>query len=114
MSDETKMYSAVAYVTLLGAIVAYLVKKEDMTVKFHVMQSVLFWVSGIVIIMVLGTLVPVFGFGGLAAIAGILVLLTGLVQLVLVLGMIYLAVRAYQGDKVMLPVLGEQAAKMAK
>jgi len=92
MADDSKVWGLIANLFgPLGGVVAYLVRKDDAFVKFHAVQSVIF---GIVL-----WIITMFTFG----LGGIL----GLVYL-------FLAWKAWQGEKYMLPVLGEYAEKYSK
>ncbi|MEM2963157.1 MAG: hypothetical protein QXW70_04275 [Candidatus Anstonellales archaeon] len=66
-NEEERVIAALAYLLgPVGAICFYLIKEKDRFVRFHAIQSILFWLSGIffVLILILGivtiSLVPVF------------------------------------------------------
>jgi uncharacterized membrane protein len=94
--------AALSYVLGLVSGVAFLVlEKEDKHVRFHALQSIAFSVVTLVgwtilsLVPIIGWLIlPLWGLGALA------------LWLVLIL-------KAYQGDKFLLPYLGEWAEKQA-
>jgi uncharacterized membrane protein len=76
-----------------------LMENENKFVRFHAMQSIIVFGSLNIIYIVIGT-IPFIGWG-----LGSIVWLLGVVL------WIVLMVRAYQGEKYMLPVVGELADK---
>ncbi len=102
VSGDSKLWAALCYVfpVIVGIIVLVTDKKNDKYVLFHAYQSlaagIALWVLGMVITVV------TFGIGGLCF-------------PILWLVFLYFAWKAYQGEKFMLPVVGDFAEKqMAK
>ena len=94
-------------------LIFYLTEKEDQYVRFHAMQSIVFSVALVVFwlgLTIVGTII-----GMVPVIGGIIGLLLGLMSLVVWLGAfvvwIILMVKAYQGERWKLPVLGDMAEK---
>ena len=83
----------------VSGLVFFLIEKDSKFVKFHAMQSIIVSVALMVIYWIVN-LIPLIGW----AIAG----LVGLVALVL---WIILMIKAYQGEKFKLPVIGDLAEK---
>ena len=102
---DPKVSSLLAYLLwIVGGIVFYAISK-DSYVRFHAMQSILFSVVFIAIDIVLGILgvfSSIFGFG-----FGI----SSLVSLVFFIFWIILMMKAYQGERYKLPILGDLAEK---
>ena len=115
MTDDEKLWGALAYflgffISLLGPIVAYFIKKDSKFVRFHAVQSILFSVVfGIVFfgLTVVFTVLAVVT-GGIAALLNILLLPLALVAFLVYL---YAGYKAYQGQMYKIPVIGAFADK---
>ena len=96
---------------LIYSIIVLVTDKTNKLTRFHAMQSILLSVAGFIIAFVFGT---VFGISA-AANSGILSGLGGLlymvVALVIFVGMVYSAIKAYQGEIFKLPIIGDLADK---
>lgn len=92
---------------IVGGIIFLLIEpyNRDRLIRFHAFQSIFLTIAYIGSFIVLGIL------GSFTH--GILFLLTPLVQLFFLIVWIYMIVTAYQGKKVILPVIGELAQKQA-
>lgn len=99
--QNSRTLAAVAYVlTFITGIIIFLVAKEDKYARWHAIQAIGLGVFALVVGIVLGFL----------PFLGMLSLLWNLAVLVAV---IFLAVKAYQGEKVRLPVVADMADKNA-
>ncbi len=97
-SVKSNVAAALAYLFgIVGGLIVYLVYKDKFA-RFHGLQSILLSIAVYVLYYAIG-LLP-----GLYMLRGIV----GLASLVLT---IYMIVKAYQGNKVMLPVIGDIAEK---
>lgn len=117
--------AALGYPIPLIAIISLIMEKENRFVKFHALQSILIQVAFIVVAVVLMFLFFILAIFGIAATAaggeaggavgGIFSMLIGLIWMVVIAafigGLIYAAVKAYGGNKLMLPVIGGLADK---
>ncbi len=83
----------------ITGLIFFLIEKENRFVRFHAMQSIITFGGLTVLFTVLG-FIPVIGW--------MLFPIVGLVQLVL---WILLMVKAYQGERFKLPVIGDMAEK---
>lgn len=104
---DPKVSALLAYLLwVVGGVVFYAISK-DSYVKFHAMQSILFSVTLIVVNIVLGifgAFIPFLGFGfGLGS----------LISLLAFILWILLMMKAYQGERYKLPILGDMAEKYA-
>ena len=122
MNLEENVASALCYVLIwLTGIIFFFMEKENKTVRFHAMQSILTFIPLSILGWILGWIGrPSFGYGsygyyGYSYSPGIPALLwaswaiwaiTGLLWLILVF-------KAYQGEKFKLPVIGDIAEKHA-
>ena len=109
----TNLASALCYFPLV-AIIFLLIEpyNKDRTVRFHAWQSIGLAVVLIVVRIVLGILLTLFMSMsyGLGAMFGMLLVLFGLGELIL---FIFLAVKAYQNQRIVIPVIGPFAEKQA-
>jgi len=127
---DPKIAAALSYIWIVG-LIFFFIEKENKFVRFHAMQSILFGIANSVIMMVLAivatVLTLVFTIGGAAAasatdsgaVGGLASLLVGLIWLIFWLivlvcfvGLVFAAVRAYQGQKFKLPIIGNMAEKI--
>jgi uncharacterized membrane protein len=112
--------AALGYPIGIIAIICLVMEKENRFVKFHALQSILYHVAAaitfVAIVMVLAILMIVLSMIShtLAALSSLLWLLYLLVVIAYVIGLIYTAVKAYNGEKYMLPVVGNLAEKWTK
>lgn len=129
---DPKVAAALSYIWVIG-LIFYFIEKDNKFVRFHAMQSILFGIANSVIMMVLAIiatiLTVVFTFGAAAAsaatgsggVGGLISLLVGLIWLifwllamVFLVGLILAAVKAYQGQKFKLPIIGNMAEKIVE
>lgn len=108
---DSTLLAAIGYPIGIIAIIMYLTRKDDKFLRFHSLQSILFWVAWIVIwiafsvVSIILTIVT----------GGIFGICSGLLSLVLIVlmfvGCLYPAWKAYQDEEYELPVIGEIAKK---
>ena len=101
-----KALAAVAYVLtwLTGLIIFFVAKKEDKYARWHAVQAIglgIALTAVYVLLAILMLMVPAFG------------VVTWIVWLLALVLIIILAVKAYQGQKVRLPVIADFADKYA-
>jgi len=98
---------------LIFSIVVAVVEKQSRFVRFHAFQSLLF--HGAMIVLSIG--IQILNIVLAVLHLGIVSLLIGLVGMVVGLGMlaltIYLMIKAYGNEELMLPTIGEMAKKWA-
>jgi uncharacterized membrane protein len=119
---DPKIAAALSYIWIVG-VIFFILEKENKFVRFHAMQSILFGVANTVIMIGLAIvafiLTLVFGIGGAmvgGAVSSIVTLLIWLIWLLfwligiaMFVGLIFAAVKAYQGQKFKLPIIGNMA-----
>jgi len=126
---DPKIAAALSYIWIVG-LIFFFIEKENKFVRFHAMQSILFGIANTVIMMVLAIIATILtvvftigaaaasaaGSGGVGAIVGLFVwliwLLFWVVAMVFLVGLILAAVKAYQGKKFKLPIIGNMAEKI--
>lgn len=94
------------------ALVLIFIEKDNKFVRFHAIQSILYWVAFTVIFVGLAIITGVMAFIS-TTLAGLFSLLYLLVGLACLGGVILLAFKAYQGEMFSLPVIGPMAQKWA-
>jgi uncharacterized membrane protein len=117
--------AALGYPIGIIAIICLIMEKENRFVKFHALQSILLHVAFIVVaiaVWIIGIILVIVGLAASAAtnssaFGGLFSMLFGLIWLAVIAayigGLIYAAVKAYGGNKFMLPVIGGMADKWA-
>ncbi|HLN98430.1 MAG TPA: hypothetical protein VK208_08220 [Pyrinomonadaceae bacterium] len=122
---DPKIAGALSYIWIVG-LIFFFIEKENRFVRFHAMQSILFGIANSVIMMVLVILAVVltfaFGIGGaivggvIGTVVSMLVwvvwLIFWLFVLIFIVGLVYAAVKAYQGQIFKLPIIGNMAEKI--
>ena len=123
---DPKVAGALSYIWIVG-LIFFFIEKENKFIRFHAAQSLIFGIANSVLMMVLvvvGVILTfAFGIGGamIGGIVGTLVsmltwliwLLFWLIALALIIGLVVAAVKAYQGQKFKLPIIGNFAEKLA-
>lgn len=92
-------------VVWITGIIFYLLENDNKVVRFHALQSILTFLPLNILYWIV---VGIFWWSGIAYILGILI---GLLMLVL---WIVLMIKAYQGEKYKLPIVGEMAENATK
>jgi len=96
----------------ITGIIFLLIEKENKDVRFHAWQSLVFGVSYIVIIILLEILAFIMGM--IASVLGIIIgFFIPIVMLAAFILWIVCLVKAYQGERWKIPVIGEFSAKKA-
>jgi uncharacterized membrane protein len=122
---DPKIAAAISYIWIVG-VIFFIIEKENKFVRFHALQSILFGVANSIIMILLMivafVLTIVFGIGGamvggpmeslVSLLVGLIWLLFWLIALLMFAGLIFAAVKAYQGQKFKLPIIGNIAENM--
>ena len=107
----------IGYIIGIVALVEVFIEKDNKWVKFHAVQAVLYHVGFFVLFIVLAIVIGIISFvlAQISAIFGLISMLLYLLLLVLWLGwlagMIYGAIKAYQGASFKYPIVGCMAEK---
>lgn len=113
---EPNLAAALSYILFIVSGVAFLVlERKSQFVRFHAMQSILFtatWfictIGGAVAMIILGMISAIIGFSGPLRLLGSAM---NLISVGFFIVWVLLMVKAYQGDKWKLPVIGDLAEK---
>lgn len=122
---DPKIAAAISYIWVVG-VIFFILEKENKFVRFHALQSILFGVANTVIMFLLAIIAIVlsiaFGIGGamvggpmqnlISLVVGLIWLLFWLIGLLMFAGLVFAAVKAYQGQKFKLPIIGNIAENM--
>jgi len=122
---DPKVAGALSYIWIVG-LIFFFIEKENRFVRFHAMQSIIFGIANSVIMGVLAVLAVIltfaFSIGGAVVGGGIGMLVQMLVWVVWLIfwlfvilflaGLIFAAVKAYQGQMFKLPIIGNMAEKI--
>lgn len=93
-------------------LIFFLIEKEDKYVRFHAMQSILLSIAMFVIVIALNIVLAILTF--IADVFGLLfALVSPLLGLAFLVLWIMLMVKAYQGEKWKLPIIGDMAERYA-
>ncbi len=93
----------------ITGLVFFLLEKDNKTIKFHALQSMITFGATFVLNIMIGILMAVFTVIHLSIFVPILVLLNTLVGLATFVLWIILMIKAYQGEKIKLPLAGDIA-----
>jgi len=118
--------AALSYIWIVG-LVFFFIEKENKFIRFHAMQSVLYGVLWFVVMMVMFVLSIIISIiagvasaaaGSAGGLIGLLLWLISLivwlvVPLIYVGGLIFAAIKAYQGTLFKLPIIGNMAEKIS-
>lgn len=108
---DANITALIGYLIGLVAIIVFFIEKENKFVKFHAIQSVLFHVGMVVLMVAVSIVTGVLSqISGAFALVGLLALPLWLIWLV---GMIFLAFKSFKGEMFKFPVIGNIAEGMA-
>lgn len=123
---DGNLAAALGYPIGIIALISLIMEKENRFVKFHALQSILLhvgfvvlaiavWIIGIV--LAIGSAAASAASSGAGAAGGIVGMLFGLIWLLVIIcylgGLIFAALKAYQGAEFKLPVVGNMASNFA-
>jgi uncharacterized membrane protein len=116
--DENVASAATYLLGWITGIIFFVVEKDNKTVRFHALQSILTFLPLMILWWILGSVysMMVFGAGiyGAVGIWGILSLIALLISLVMLLLWLFLMYKAYMGEKFKVPIVGDIAESQVK
>jgi uncharacterized membrane protein len=108
MGMDANMAAGLSYlVGWITGLVFFLVEKQNRFVRFHAMQSII-WFGGLTVLFVVLSVLEMIPFVGL-----ILFCLSGLLAVLGIVSWVILLVMAFQGKYFKLPVVGDYAERYA-
>ena len=116
---EENVASAACYVLgWVTGIIFFLMEKDNKTVRFHAMQSILTFLPLTILYWIIGMIFSMMFFGagmyGAVGMWGILSLITTLIGIVMLILWLVLMYKAYQGEKFVMPIVGAIAENQVK
>src|SRR3984957_7545287 len=109
---DENLAAALCYIPIVGLIFLLVEPyNQNRTSKFHAMQSLFYciaWIAAGIVLGIIGTV-----FLSLGALWTLWLLLSRLVELALFVGWVIMAVKAYQGQRFVMPIIGPIAEKQA-
>jgi uncharacterized membrane protein len=116
---EENVASAACYLlTWVTGIIFFLMEKDNKTVRFHAMQSILTFLPLMILAWIISAIVTmmIFGAGMLGAVGlwGIVSLIIMLIWIIMFLLWLFLMFKAYQGEKFKVPIVGDIAENQVK
>ncbi|MBI2340613.1 MAG: DUF4870 domain-containing protein [Deltaproteobacteria bacterium] len=98
--------------TFITGIVFLIVEKDNRDVRFHAWQAIIFGIAMLVVQIALSILGAILG--AVASVLGaIIAILAPVVWLVFFIFWVICMIKAYQGERYKLPILGDMAEKQA-
>ena len=110
---DANVTALIGYIIGIVALVLIFIERDNRFVRFHAFQAALYWGTVVVVYFVLIFLLAFFAFfsNGLAFLFSLLI---KLFSLIVTGGLIFLAIKSYQGEVIKLPVIGEMAENWSK
>ena len=111
---DENVAAALCYIPIVGLIFLIIEPyNKNKTIKFHAMQSLFYCIAwfavGIALSIVSRIIFAAMPYG----VWGLWGLITTLVELALFVGLVVMAVKAYQGSRFLMPIIGPLAEKQA-
>lgn len=115
---DGNLAALLGYIIWIIALISVIMEKENRFVKFHAIQSLLLHASAIIVFICVIILLIILGIvlalAGLGALVGVLWLLYLVVIAAYIGALIYAAIKAYNGELLKLPVIGNMADNWSK
>jgi uncharacterized membrane protein len=116
--DENVASAACYVLGWVTGIIFFLMEKDNKTVRFHAMQSILTFLPLSILYWILGAVfsMMVYGAGmyGAYGIWGLFSLLSTLIGIVMLILWLFLMYKAYSGEKFVVPIVGAIAENQIK
>jgi uncharacterized membrane protein len=116
--DENVASAACYVLGWLTGIIFFLMEKDNKTVRFHAMQSILTFLPLMILLWIIGAIVSMMvlsaGLYGAVGMWGIVSLIMTLIWIIMILLWLFLMFKAYQGEKFKVPIVGDIAENQVK
>jgi uncharacterized membrane protein len=116
--DENVASAACYVLTWVTGIIFFVMEKDNKTVRFHAMQSILTFLPLMILVWIISTIIGMMALGaglfGAVGIWGIFSLLIMLIWIIMLLLWLFLMYKAYQGEKFLVPIVGGIAESQVK
>ena len=113
--DENIASAACYFLGWITGIIFFVMEKDNKTVRFHAMQSILTFLPLMIIIWIISAIIGMMLFttGGFG-VWGIFSLIMLLIEIVMLLLWLFLMYKAYKGEKFLVPIVGPIAESQVK
>jgi len=108
---DPKVAAGLSYLFGIIGLIFFFMEKQNRFVRFHALQSILLWVSAIIVYVVLFILLFVAAAANSGALATVFTCLFGLVGIALFIGWLVAMIQAFTGKFFKLPLIGDYAEK---
>jgi uncharacterized membrane protein len=116
--DENVASAACYVLTWVTGIIFFVMEKDNKTVRFHAMQSILTFLPLMILVWIISAIIGMMVLGaglyGAVGIWGIFSLLILLIWIIMLLLWLFLMYKAYQGEKFLVPIVGAIAENQVK
>jgi len=116
--DENVASAACYVLTWVTGIIFFVMEKDNKTVRFHAMQSILTFLPLTILIWIISAVIGAIAFGaagyGAFGLWGIFSLIITLIWIVMLLLWLFLMYKAYKGEKFLVPIVGPIAEAQVK
>ncbi|MGA2912243.1 MAG: hypothetical protein ABSE07_01870 [Methanoregula sp.] len=116
--DENVASAACYVLTWVTGIIFFIMEKDNKTVRFHAMQSILTFLPLMILIWIISAIVGMMVFSaglyGAVGIWGIFSLIIMLIWIIVLLLWLFLMYKAYKGEKFLVPIVGAIAENQTK
>ncbi len=110
MGMQPNIEAGLSYVLgWVTGLIFFLMEKQNRFVRFHAMQSILFF-GGLTVIRIILSVIGAFGIPGLGLLTGLIWIAVSIIGLV---GYIILLINGFQGKYYKLPIVGDYAERYA-
>jgi uncharacterized membrane protein len=108
---DENVAAALCYLPFVGVLFLLIEPyNRNRTIRFHAFQSIFYYIAWIVVAIALGIISSIFFPVGLIF---FWLMISRLVELALFVGLIVMAVKAFQGQRFLMPIVGPMAQKQA-
>lgn len=111
---DENLAAALCYIPIIGLIFLLIEPySKNKAIRFHALQSIFFCIAWIVVAIALGIFGTILFMAMPSAIWSLWIAITRLVELAFFIGLIIMAVKAFQGQRFVMPIVGPMAEKQA-
>jgi len=116
--DENVASAACYVLGWVTGIIFFVMEKDNKTVRFHAMQSILTFLPLMILVWIIGAILAAMTFGlgvyGAVGIWYIFTLIIWLIEIIIFLLWLFLMYKAYKGEKFLVPIVGPIAEAQVK
>jgi len=111
---DENVAAALCYIPIIGLIFLLIEPyNKNKTIRFHALQSLFYLAAWIVVGFALGIVGSILLVGMPSALWQLWMLISRLVELAFLVGLVWMAVKAFQRQRFVMPIIGPMAEKQA-